>query len=182
MANLVICADGTWNKPEEDLAVDHPTTVLKLARAVAPSVKTLKQHVFYDRGLGSYHDSVSAGVAGHASLSTVPRYCGGPGWSVQVSCSDIHRSTSPCWISPTTRPPSTTGSASSPACISRRRASRAGMCGARSPSGSSGRITCSSVFPRRSAARMGATVPWDTIPRVLWASTTGQTRWALLSR
>ena len=64
MANIVICADGTWNRPEEDLEKDHATNVLKTARAIRPSVQGVKQHVFYDWGLGSYHSSVSAGVAG----------------------------------------------------------------------------------------------------------------------
>ncbi|RPG24068.1 MAG: DUF2235 domain-containing protein, partial [Gammaproteobacteria bacterium TMED57] len=44
MANIVICADGTWNRPEEDLQKDFPTNVLKLARAIKPSGSALKQH------------------------------------------------------------------------------------------------------------------------------------------
>lgn len=64
MANIVICADGTWNRPEEDLEKDFPTNVLKLARAIKPSSADIKQHVFYDWGLGSYHNSVAAGVTG----------------------------------------------------------------------------------------------------------------------
>ena len=64
MANIVICADGTWNRPEEDIEKDFPTNVLKLARAIQPSSGTLKQHVFYDWGLGSYHNNVSAGATG----------------------------------------------------------------------------------------------------------------------
>lgn len=64
MANIVICADGTWNRPEEDLEKDHPTNVLKLARAIRPSQGELKQHVFYDWGLGSYHNALSAGATG----------------------------------------------------------------------------------------------------------------------
>lgn len=60
MANIVVCADGTWNRPEEDLEKDFPSNVLMLARAIAPA----DQHVFYDWGLGSYHDRVVAGVSG----------------------------------------------------------------------------------------------------------------------
>ena len=48
MANIVICADGTWNRPEEDIEKDFPTNVLKLARAIKPSASGEKQHVFYD--------------------------------------------------------------------------------------------------------------------------------------
>ena len=64
MANLVVCADGTWNLPEEDLENDFPTNVLKLARAITPAVGEARQHVFYDWGLGSYHTSLSAGATG----------------------------------------------------------------------------------------------------------------------
>jgi uncharacterized protein (DUF2235 family) len=64
MANIVVCADGTWNRPEEDIEKDFPTNVLKLARAIKPSENNVKQHVFYDWGLGSYHNSVSAGATG----------------------------------------------------------------------------------------------------------------------
>ena len=64
MANIVVCADGTWNRPEEDLAADHPSNVLKLARGVSPSHGETRQHVFYDWGLGSYHHQTTAGIAG----------------------------------------------------------------------------------------------------------------------
>ena len=64
MANIVICADGTWNRPEEDLRRDHPTNVLKLARGISPAGEEHKQHVFYDWGLGSYHDRALGGIAG----------------------------------------------------------------------------------------------------------------------
>ena len=64
MANIVICADGTWNRPEEDLRRDHPTNVLKLARGISPAGGEHNQHVFYDWGLGSYHDRALGGIAG----------------------------------------------------------------------------------------------------------------------
>ena len=64
MASIVVCADGTWNRPEEDLEKDHATNVLKLARAIKPNPPGLKQHVFYDWGLGSYHDAAIAGATG----------------------------------------------------------------------------------------------------------------------
>lgn len=64
MANIIVCADGTWNRPEEDLKKDYPTNVLKLSRAIKPSTPNLKQHVFYDWGIGSYHDNASAGATG----------------------------------------------------------------------------------------------------------------------
>ena len=32
MKRIVICADGTWNRPEQDVEKDFPTNVLKIAR------------------------------------------------------------------------------------------------------------------------------------------------------
>lgn len=64
MANIVVCADGTWNRPEEDLQADFPTNVLRLARAIKPASGATKQQVFYDWGLGSYHDKLMGGGIG----------------------------------------------------------------------------------------------------------------------
>ncbi len=62
---IVICADGTWNRPEEDLSTDFPTNVLRLARAVKPvGSGKLPQQVFYDWGVGSYYDQVVGGATG----------------------------------------------------------------------------------------------------------------------
>lgn len=36
MKRIVICADGTWNRPEKNLNKDLPTNVLRLARAIQP--------------------------------------------------------------------------------------------------------------------------------------------------
>ncbi|MBC7183543.1 MAG: DUF2235 domain-containing protein, partial [Marinobacter sp.] len=59
---LVICADGTWNRPEEDLQKDVPTNVLRMARAIRPfAADGPPQHVFYDWGIGSYHNAVIGG-------------------------------------------------------------------------------------------------------------------------
>jgi uncharacterized protein (DUF2235 family) len=65
MKRIIICADGTWNRPEKDLAKDFPTNVLKIARSVSPLDKDgVQQVVFYDWGLGSYHNSIAAGAFG----------------------------------------------------------------------------------------------------------------------
>lgn len=48
----MICADGTWNDPEDERA----TNVLRVARAIRPADDLgVQQVVFYDWGLGSYH-------------------------------------------------------------------------------------------------------------------------------
>jgi len=64
MANIIVCADGTWNRPEEDLEEDYPSNVLKLARGIAPEHGAERQHVFYDWGLGSYHGKLTSGATG----------------------------------------------------------------------------------------------------------------------
>ncbi|WP_019530358.1 DUF2235 domain-containing protein [Dasania marina] len=78
---IVICADGTWNKPEEDLSEDFPTNVLKLARAIQPLAKEaqqlIPQQVFYDWGVGSYHDAFVGGATGrglHKNIMDDYRY------------------------------------------------------------------------------------------------------------
>ena len=65
MKRLIICADGTWNKPEENIEEDFPTNVLKFARGIAPKGEDdIKQVVFYDWGIGSYHSSATGGAFG----------------------------------------------------------------------------------------------------------------------
>lgn len=65
MKRIVICADGTWNRPEKNPGKDFPTNVLKLARAIAPvAPDSTPQQVFYDWGIGSYHDEIVGGATG----------------------------------------------------------------------------------------------------------------------
>ncbi len=75
---IVICADGTWNRPEKDLSEDFPTNVLKFARAIKPVAKdSLPQQVFYDWGIGSYYNSVVGGTTGkglHKNIMDDYRY------------------------------------------------------------------------------------------------------------
>lgn len=78
MKRIVICADGTWNRPEKDLAKDFPTNVLMLARAIQPVAEDgVSQQVFYDWGIGSYYDSLSGGITGkglHKNIMDDYRY------------------------------------------------------------------------------------------------------------
>ncbi len=75
---IVVCADGTWNRPEKNLKEDVPTNVIRLARAVSPVAGDgMPQQVFYDWGLGSYHDEWSAGTMGsgiHKNIMDGYRY------------------------------------------------------------------------------------------------------------
>ena len=61
MKHLVICADGTWNSPQQPI----PTNVLRISRAVAASNQDgHEQVVFYDWGIGSYYNKVGGGLSG----------------------------------------------------------------------------------------------------------------------
>ncbi|MBZ5488088.1 DUF2235 domain-containing protein [Halomonas aquamarina] len=60
----MICADGTWNQPEENLDEDYPTNVLKLARAISPFAGKTRQHVSYGWGIGSYRNRISGALTG----------------------------------------------------------------------------------------------------------------------
>jgi uncharacterized protein (DUF2235 family) len=75
---IVICADGTWNRPEEDAETDTPTNVLRMARAIKPFDDDGRpQQVFYDWGVGSYYGQVSGGITGqgiHKNIKDAYRY------------------------------------------------------------------------------------------------------------
>ncbi|WP_281615249.1 DUF2235 domain-containing protein [Flammeovirga sp. SubArs3] len=60
MKKIVICADGTWNKPEKKES-DNPSNILKIARCISPDHQ---QQVFYDQGVGSYGTFYSKFVGG----------------------------------------------------------------------------------------------------------------------
>ncbi len=64
MKRIIICADGTWNRPEQNLSKDAPTNVLQVARAIKPVHDGVEQVVFYDWGVGSYYDPVTGGAFG----------------------------------------------------------------------------------------------------------------------
>ncbi|HEY4306965.1 MAG TPA: DUF2235 domain-containing protein [Gemmatimonadaceae bacterium] len=55
MRRLVVCADGTWNKPEEDdHGVPAPTNVVKMQRAIkAVDSQGTSQIVYYHSGVGT---------------------------------------------------------------------------------------------------------------------------------
>jgi uncharacterized protein (DUF2235 family) len=55
MRRLIVCADGTWNKPEEDdHGVPAPTNVVKMQRAIkAVDSQGISQIVYYHSGVGT---------------------------------------------------------------------------------------------------------------------------------
>src|ERR1700755_1282144 len=55
MRRLVVCTDGTWNKPDEDdHGVPAPTNVVKMQRAIkAVDSQGVSQIVYYHSGVGT---------------------------------------------------------------------------------------------------------------------------------
>src|SRR5690606_42090075 len=52
--NIVVCLDGTWNRPERLNSHRAPTNVLKFLRALLPTGRDGRcQATFYDPGLGT---------------------------------------------------------------------------------------------------------------------------------
>ena len=65
MKRIIICADGTWNRPEQLGKEEYPTNVLTFARHILPQDENgVKQVIFYDWGIGSYHDKNLGGGLG----------------------------------------------------------------------------------------------------------------------
>jgi len=65
---IVICADGTWNDPEDK----NPTNVLRVARAIKPVADDgVKQVVFYDWGVGSYYAKIRGGMVGLGIMKNI---------------------------------------------------------------------------------------------------------------
>ena len=60
---LIVCSDGTWNRPDSH----NPTNVVKMARAIVPTAADGKaQVVFYDKGVGTGNilDRITGGAFG----------------------------------------------------------------------------------------------------------------------
>ena len=69
---IVICADGTWNRPEKDPRKDHPTNVQRIAQAIQPrAADGIAQQAFYDDGLGWYQIPWSSGFAGNGVQGSI---------------------------------------------------------------------------------------------------------------
>ena len=68
MRRLIVCSDGTWNRPDQKFdGVLAPTNVVKMARAISPRASDqTPQIVFYDAGVGT--DNILARVAGLAGI------------------------------------------------------------------------------------------------------------------
>ncbi|MFL9609502.1 DUF2235 domain-containing protein [Methylobacillus sp. Pita2] len=60
MKRIAIFADGTWNSPEQS----QPTNVLHMAQAVSPNTGGTEQVAFYDWGIGSDGNKITAGITG----------------------------------------------------------------------------------------------------------------------
>lgn len=70
MRRLIVCADGTWNSPDQELDdydIRKPSNVVKLSRAIKPKTSNgISQIVFYDTGVGTHNflDKFVGGATG----------------------------------------------------------------------------------------------------------------------
>lgn len=51
--SIILCCDGTWNKPETEHEQITPTNVLRLVRSIRPRADSRDQVVYYDSGVGT---------------------------------------------------------------------------------------------------------------------------------
>jgi uncharacterized protein (DUF2235 family) len=64
---IIICCDGTWNKPEKEIKGGGRTNILNIVRAIKPSDSNGKnQIVYYDQGIGTggFFDRIIGGATG----------------------------------------------------------------------------------------------------------------------
>ena len=68
MRNLLVAADGTWNKPDQrDRGRNVPTNVVRFVRAVDEDNESPKQLKYYETGVGTAQiwNKFRGGIAGH---------------------------------------------------------------------------------------------------------------------
>lgn len=71
---IIICADGTWNDPEQlDRGSLVPTNVVKIARALALAKAEGQEEIFYDLGVGTGKglDRFMGGLTGNGLLHNI---------------------------------------------------------------------------------------------------------------
>jgi len=76
MKRLIVCFDGTWNKPEqEDNGVIAPTNVFKIHNAIADvDVNNVKQLKYYHPGVGGENKGIVAEMIGGAFGAGISRH------------------------------------------------------------------------------------------------------------
>lgn len=71
---IIVCADGTWNDPEQlDRGSLVPTNVVKIARALALAKASGQEDIFYDLGVGTGKglDRFLGGLTGNGLLHNI---------------------------------------------------------------------------------------------------------------
>lgn len=78
MKRLIICSDGTWNKPDQlDREVRKPSNVVKIARAILPQTDNIFQIVYYDEGVGSSNWVADKLLGGFSGVGITKNICDG---------------------------------------------------------------------------------------------------------
>jgi len=63
--NIVLCIDGTWNKPDEKLHNENEETNVRNLWELLEKNNSAKQVVYYDEGVGAHwYDQIMGGISG----------------------------------------------------------------------------------------------------------------------
>ena len=72
MKNIVICLDGTWNKPDEERHEESEETNVRNLWEMLNKKNSKKQIVYYDEGLGSHwYDRIRGGISGRGLAKNI---------------------------------------------------------------------------------------------------------------
>jgi len=63
--NIILCLDGTWNKPDEDGHTENEETNVRNLWEILDKTQPKRQVVYYDEGVGSHwYNSLIGGISG----------------------------------------------------------------------------------------------------------------------
>ncbi|PKH04782.1 DUF2235 domain-containing protein [Moritella sp. Urea-trap-13] len=63
--NIILCLDGTWNKPDEDAHAENEETNVRNLWEILDKTQPKRQVVYYDEGVGSqWYNSIIGGISG----------------------------------------------------------------------------------------------------------------------
>ncbi len=72
MKNIVICLDGTWNKPDEEIHEESEDTNVRNLWEILDKSNPKRQVVYYDEGVGAHwYDRIRGGISGRGLAKNI---------------------------------------------------------------------------------------------------------------
>jgi len=72
MKNIIICLDGTWNKPDEREHKDNNETNVRNLCEILDKENPSAQVVYYDEGVGAHwYDRIRGGISGRGLAKNI---------------------------------------------------------------------------------------------------------------